>query len=45
MYVLFAQEESHEFITIENLDEKIQEAIDNEINYNFALSYTGDKIV
>ena len=40
----FCQEQSYGFITIENLDEKIQEALDYEVDYNFALSSDGKKI-
>lgn len=42
--VIRAQEASAEFITMENLDMKIKEAIENEVNYNFALSRTGETI-
>ena len=38
------QEQSYGFITMENLDEKIQEAIDYEVDYNFALTSEGKKI-
>ena len=38
------QNESYNFITFDNLDEKIQEAIQNEVNYNFALTHSGKKI-
>ena len=38
------QEHSYGFITMENLDEKIQEAIDYEVDYNFALTTDGKKI-
>ena len=38
------QEQSYVFITMENLDEKIQEAIDYEVDYNFALKTDGKKI-
>ena len=39
-----SQEESAGFITMENLDEKIEEALQNEVDYNFAISPTGQKI-
>ena len=38
------QEESKTFVTPENLDEKINEALDNVINYNYALKPNGEKV-
>lgn len=35
---------SKNFITMENLEEKIEAALANEMNYNFALSPSGEKI-
>ena len=40
----YVQEESKEFVTMSNLEQKIQEAIDNELNLNYALTKTGKKI-
>lgn len=42
--VLRAIEESKDFVTPENLEEKIAYALDNEKNYNFALEPDGTKI-
>ena len=42
---LHPQEESGEYITFDNLEAKIQEAVDNEVNFNFALTAAGNKIV
>ncbi|XP_031555370.1 28S ribosomal protein S26, mitochondrial-like [Actinia tenebrosa] len=39
-----AIEESKDFITPENLEEKINYALDNETNYNFALKPNGERI-
>ncbi|KXJ09390.1 hypothetical protein AC249_AIPGENE23128 [Exaiptasia diaphana] len=39
-----AIEESKDFITAENLDEKIAFALDNETSYNFALKPNGERI-
>lgn len=36
------QEQSKDFVTMENLEEKITECLDNEVNYNFALTMTGE---
>jgi hypothetical protein len=41
---IVSQEQSYGFITMENLDKKIQEAIDYEVDYNFALTTDGKKI-
>lgn len=38
------QEESKDFITPENLEGKINHALDNETNYNFALKPNGERI-
>ena len=38
------QEESKDFVTLENLEEKIAYALENEVNYNFALTPEGKKI-
>ena len=38
------QEESVHFVTPENLEEKIEECLTNETNYNFALTPRGDRI-
>ncbi len=38
------QEESKNFVTRENLDEKIAYALENEVNYNFALTPDGQKL-
>lgn len=38
------QEESKDFITPENLEEKIAFALDNETYYNFALKPNGERI-
>ena len=43
-YFQLPQEQSYGFITMDNLDEKIQEAVDYEVDYNFALSTDGKKI-
>lgn len=39
--VLQLQEEAKNFITLENLDQRIEEALDNPKNYNFALNKEG----
>nr|XP_025035327.1 28S ribosomal protein S26, mitochondrial [Pelodiscus sinensis] len=39
--VLQLQEEARNFITPENLDERIQECLDNPRNYNFAIDKEG----
>ncbi len=41
VHLFIIQSECSSFITMENLEEKIQEIVDNEIEYNFALSTTG----
>lgn len=35
------QEEAKNFITMENLDQRIEEALDNPQNYNFAIDKEG----
>lgn len=35
------QEEAKNFITVENLDQRIEEALDNPKNYNFAIDKDG----
>lgn len=42
--VLRVIEESKEFITPENIDEKIDAVLENVVNYNFALTSEGNKI-
>ena len=42
-YIYF-QEESKHFVTKENLEEKIEYALENESNYNFAITPDGDKL-
>lgn len=37
MFILM-QEDSSNYITQENLEAKIQEALENEVNYNYALT-------
>ncbi|XP_056151203.1 28S ribosomal protein S26, mitochondrial [Lampris incognitus] len=39
--ILELQEESKHFITMENLDQRIEEALDNPKNYNFAIDKEG----
>ncbi|KAJ8262497.1 hypothetical protein GJAV_G00167120 [Gymnothorax javanicus] len=39
--ILQLEEESKTFITLENLDERIEEALDNPKNYNFAIDKEG----
>ncbi|TWW72511.1 28S ribosomal protein S26, mitochondrial [Takifugu flavidus] len=41
MEILQLQEESKNFITLENLDQRIEEALDNPKNYNFAVDKEG----
>ena len=43
-YADILQRESVEFITFDNLDAKVQEAVDNEVDLNFALTLSGAKI-
>lgn len=38
------QSESESFITMDNLDQKIEEILRNEVDYNYALSPSGEKI-
>ena len=38
------QEESKSFVTSENLEEKIQEVLSKETNYNFAITADGRKL-
>lgn len=42
--VLRVIEESKEFITLENMDEKIDEALENIVNFNYAITSAGNKI-
>merc|ERR1712168_223468 len=42
--VLRVIEESKEFITPENIDEKIDAALESKVNYNFAITHDGRKI-
>ena len=44
LYMYLFQEESKEFVTSENLDEKIHEALDHEMELNFALMQTGERL-
>lgn len=39
--ILQLQEEAKNFITLENLDQRIEEALDNPKNYNFAIDKDG----
>ncbi|NP_001002418.1 small ribosomal subunit protein mS26 [Danio rerio] len=39
--ILQLQEEAKNFITLDNLDQRIEEALDNPINYNFAIDKQG----
>ncbi|KAM9477306.1 small ribosomal subunit protein mS26 [Clarias gariepinus] len=39
--ILQLQEEAKNFITLENLDQRIEEALDNPKNYNFAINKEG----
>ncbi|XP_070835615.1 small ribosomal subunit protein mS26 [Chaetodon trifascialis] len=41
MEILQLQEDAKNFITLENLDERIEEALDNPKNYNFAIDKQG----
>ena len=40
-YLQDLDEESKEWITLENMDEKIEEALNNPINNNFSVNYSG----
>ncbi|MCJ8730681.1 hypothetical protein PDJAM_G00187340 [Pangasius djambal] len=42
--ILQLQEEAKNFITLENLDQRIEEALDNPKNYNFALNKEGQVV-
>lgn len=42
--VLKLQEEAKNFITLENLDQRIEEALDNPKNYNFAIDKKGSVV-
>ncbi|XP_017576930.1 28S ribosomal protein S26, mitochondrial [Pygocentrus nattereri] len=42
--ILQLQEEAKNFITLENLDQRIEEALDNPKNYNFAIDKEGRKV-
>lgn len=44
LYFFILQEESKDFVTPENLEEKIAHALENETNYNFALTSSGQKL-
>nr|ACO09824.1 28S ribosomal protein S26, mitochondrial precursor [Osmerus mordax] len=39
--ILQLQEDAKNFITLENLDQRIEEALDNPQNYNFAIDKDG----
>ncbi|XP_076604974.1 small ribosomal subunit protein mS26 [Chaetodon auriga] len=41
MEIMQLQEDAKNFITLENLDERIEEALDNPKNYNFAIDKQG----
>lgn len=45
LHTYFSQEEQKDFVTKENLDDKIAHALDNPVNYNFALNGNGEKIL
>lgn len=40
----FVQEESKNWVTEENLEEKIAYCLENETNYNFAITPSGERI-
>lgn len=40
-WLFLQQEEAKNFITLENLDQRIEEALDNPKNYNFAVDKEG----
>ncbi|XP_047201881.1 28S ribosomal protein S26, mitochondrial [Girardinichthys multiradiatus] len=42
--ILQLQEEAKNFITLENLDQRIEEALDNPKNYNFAIDKEGSVV-
>ncbi|XP_060781723.1 28S ribosomal protein S26, mitochondrial [Neoarius graeffei] len=42
--ILQLQEEAKNFITLENLDQRIEEALDNPKNYNFAINKEGQVV-
>ncbi|TSW48772.1 28S ribosomal protein S26, mitochondrial [Bagarius yarrelli] len=42
--ILQLHEEAKNFITLENLDERIEEALDNPKNYNFAINKEGQAV-
>lgn len=44
MEILQLQEEAKNFITLENLDQRIEEALDNPKNYNFAINKAGKTV-
>ena len=44
LYFNFFQEEQKTFVTRDNLEEKIEVALSNPVNYNFALKSNGEKI-
>lgn len=41
LIVTVSQEDAKNFITLENLDQRIEEALDNPKNYNFAIDKEG----
>lgn len=43
VFFYLVQEESENWVTRENLEEKITYCLEHETNYNFALSPTGEK--
>jgi len=40
-FAFMFQEEAKDFITMDNIDERIEEALDNPKNYNFAIDKEG----
>lgn len=42
--VFSLQQQSKNFITFDNLDAKIQEAVEREVNFNFAIELSGEKV-
>ncbi len=45
VFVLELQEVATEFITLENLEEEIEKALNKRINYNFAIDLDGNRYV
>lgn len=43
-FSLHFQDEQKSFVTKENLEEKIEQALNNPVNYNFALKSNGEKV-